>query len=540
MKPARYIVFLALCSLFLLPAQANDTVYVSGEIQHEGLLDWSPVMYHSNSYVDLSVHYVNDSNNAHFHSLRASTRGELTQWPMPGFEADFGGYGMSHLSVAAAFDWGEITVGDVYGQFGSGMLFNVYEDRAMGIDGALRGGKIELTPWKGLHFTLIGGKQRRYWSCYKDRAFGWNYGRDAVIAGDVELHIEQWSRRMQENDMHLTIGGSYVSKYEQPDTIMFINDGMYMYNLPRWVGAGEVRAQWQMRGWNVMAEYAHKANDPCIENHYSYDDGNALLVSAGYSRKGLSVLGQMKMTRNMAFRSERQRNGIAGRINHMPAFSQQHTYALAALYPYATQYVPGELAFQGEVLYTWPKKSPMGGRYGTTMKWSGSHIRGLYGKNENYTDVNMELHKRLSKSWWLNAVLMYQAYNQLAVEGHGGMIRSGIAVVDARVHVTNKVSMRGELQYLYTPDYEGQWFFALYEVSLWQRLTLSGQWMYNIGGTTEATHEHYYTFSATYSHAAHRLTAGYTKTRDGFNCSGGVCRWVPKMEGVSLNYSFTW
>ena len=33
---------------------ANDTVLVSGGIQHDGLLDWSPVKYHSNSYLDLS------------------------------------------------------------------------------------------------------------------------------------------------------------------------------------------------------------------------------------------------------------------------------------------------------------------------------------------------------------------------------------------------------------------------------------------------------------------------------------------------------
>ena len=36
------------------------------------------------------------------------------------------------------------------------------------------------------------------------------------------------------------------------------------------------------------------------------------------------------------------------------------------------------------------------------------------------------------------------------------------------------------------------------------------------------------------------VMAGYTKTIDGFNCSGGVCRYVPKQEGVSMSYSFNW
>ena len=105
-------------------------------------------MYHSNSYLDLSVHYLNDSNSAHFRELRATTRLELTQWPMLGYEPDFPGHGISHLSVAAAFDWGEITIGDVYGQFGSGLILNLYEERSLGIDGALRGAKIEAIPYK--------------------------------------------------------------------------------------------------------------------------------------------------------------------------------------------------------------------------------------------------------------------------------------------------------------------------------------------------------------------------------------------------------
>ena len=137
-------------------------------------------------------------------------------------------------------------------------------------------------------------------------------------------------------------------------------------------------------------------------------------------------------------------------------------------------------------------------------------------------------------------MLMYQSYNRLIVEGEGGLVRSGIAVLDARVHINNNVSMRGELQYLYTPHYQGQWLFALYELSLYKCLTVSAQWLYNIGYAPEAANEHFYTATVTYTNGAHRLTAGYTKTRDGYNCSGGICRYVPRQEGVTLSYNFTW
>lgn len=530
---------------------AHDTVYVSGAIEHSGLLDWKPVMYHSNSYLDLSVHYLNDSNRAHFHELRATTRLELTQWPMPGYETDFEGYGMSHLSIEAAFDWGEISVGDVYGQFGSGLILDLYEDRSLGIDGSLRGVKIQATPYRGIHVTALGGKQRRYWNCYKDQAFGWNYKRDAVLGADAEIQIDQWSEAMQAQQIGLTIGGSWVSKYEADDVVQVVKEsGIYQYNFPNWVGAADVRTALHIKDWNMLVEYARKANDPCVENGFSYDDGDALLVSTEYSRKGLSVLAQFKRSYNMSFRSERLRNGLAGRLNNMPVFAVQHTYALPALNPYATQYTRGEMAFQAEIRYTWPRKTKMGGRYGTTLKISAAHIRGLAhdgawtmdtsADGEFYTDVNMELNKRLSKNWWLNAMLMYQNYNQQVVEGEGGFIRSGIAVLDARVQVNNNVSMRGELQYLYSPDHKGQWIFALYELSLYHHWTLSGEWMYNIGYAPDADNEHFYTASLTYTHGAHRAMLGYTKTQEGFHCAGGVCRYVPQQEGLCVNYSFSW
>ena len=523
---------------------------MSGGIQHDGLLDWKPVHYGSNSYLDLSVHYQNDSNAAQFRSVRASTRLELTEWPLPGYEKDFPGHGVSHLSLAAAFKWGEITIGDVYGQFGSGLVLNLYEDRALGVDGALRGAKISLSPYRGICLTMLGGKQRRYWNCYDDKAWGWNYKRDAALGADLELNIDQWVPCMQNINLSWTIGGSYVSKYEAEDTIIVpINGSLYRYNLPQWVGAGDVRTEVRINGFDLLFEYARKANDPCLENGFSYRDGEALLLSVGYSQKGLAVLAQVKRSDNMSFRSERLRNGIAGRLNHMPAFAQQHTYALAALTPYATRYADGEWAFQAELRYTWPRKTKMGGKYGTSLKLSAAHIRGLATpgswdidtrKNgEYYTDVNIELNKRIMKNWWLNAMLMYQTYNRQVMEGHGGLVRSGIAVIDTRVQINNDISMRGELQYLYTPHYEGQWLFALYELSLYHHLTLSGQWMYNIGGGPEASNEHYYTAGATFTWDAHRVNVGYTKTREGFNCSGGVCRYVPKMEGICVNYAFT-
>ena len=550
MKIKKYILLLALIPSLLW---AKDTVIVVGGIQHEALVPVPTIeegYYLSNSYLDLGMRWEhNMDNKVGFQGLELITRAELTEWPMLGYDDDFGGYGLSHLHVGANFSWGKITVGDVYGQFGSGMVLRLYEDRALGVDNALRGGKIEVTPYKGIFIEALGGKQRRYWNCYDDGAWGWNYKQDAVLGANLELGLHEWIPQLQEAGANLTIGGSYVSKYQKMDTIPYIDMEemqMYMYNLPEWVGAGSVRAQLQMKGWNAMVEYAYKANDPSILNDYSYEHGEALMMSLSYSQKGLAIIAQAKRSENMSFRSDRQANLMCGTINHLPPFANQHTYMLTSLYPYGTEKTGNEWAFQGEIRYTWKRGTKMGGKYGTTLKLNASHIRGTtdqwFGMSEApyYTDVNLELNKKLTKQWTIGAMAMYQTYNKQVIEGKGDLIRAGIGVVEAKYALNKKIQMRAEAQYMYTKQDEGQWVAALYELSLWRQLVISGQWMYNIGYANEATNEHYYTVAATYTHGAHRVMAGYTKTRAGFNCSGGVCRYVPKQEGVSLTYNFTW
>ena len=553
MKIKKYILILALIPSLLW---AKDTVIVVGGIQHEALVPIPTIeegYYLSNSYLDLGMRWDhNKENKIGFQGLELITRSELTEWPMLGYDEDFGGYGLSHLHVGANFSWGKITVGDVYGQFGSGMVLRLYEDRALGVDNALRGGKIEVTPYKGIFIEALGGKQRRYWNCYNDGAWGWNYKQDAVLAANLELGLHEWIPQLQEAGANLTLGGSYVSKYQKEDSIISHTvvkpEGKYdyYYNLPEWVGAGSVRAQLQMKGWNALVEYAYKANDPTIVNKYSYDPGQALLMSLSYSQKGLAIIAQVKRSENMSFRSDRGLNNMSGTINHMTPFANQHTYMLTSLYPYGTQATASEWAFQGEIRYTWKRGTKMGGKYGTTLKLNASHIRGTtdtwFGMSEApyYTDVNLELNKKLTKQWTIGAMAMYQTYNKQVIEGKGDLIRAGIGVVEAKYALNKKIQMRAEAQYMYTKQDEGQWVAALYELSLWRQLVISGQWMYNIGYANEATNEHYYTVAATYTHGAHRVMAGYTKTRAGFNCSGGVCRYVPKQEGVSLTYNFTW
>ncbi len=109
--------------------------------------------------------------------------------------------------------------------------------------------------------------------------------------------------------------------------------------------------------WNT--EYAYKINDPSYDNGYIYRPGTAFLSTLSFSKKGLGILASVKRIDNMSFRSNRDGQQFDLFINFLPPTTKPHTYALAALYPYATQ-VNGEMGGQFEINYMIPRGSKLG------------------------------------------------------------------------------------------------------------------------------------------------------------------------------------
>lgn len=91
-----------------------------------------------------------------------------------------------------------------------------------------------------------------------------------------------------------------------------------------------------------------------------------------------------------------------------------------------------------------------------------------------------------------------------------------------------------ELQYLNTKQDEGDWVYGLAEVSVLPYLMFTVSDMWNIG----ESNIHYYQALVTGTFKSHRLQAGYVRTRAGYNCAGGVCRYIPATRGVQIAYSY--
>ena len=81
--------------------------------------------------------------------VQAGARFEYLEHPLPGFENDFKGWGVPYMYLQGNYKWAEMTLGDFYDQFGSGLIFRTYEERSLGIDNSLRGGRLVLKPGKG-------------------------------------------------------------------------------------------------------------------------------------------------------------------------------------------------------------------------------------------------------------------------------------------------------------------------------------------------------------------------------------------------------
>ncbi|QUB65803.1 DUF6029 family protein [Prevotella melaninogenica] len=531
---------IGMSSISLCAQEESDKLRLSGSLQSDMLLaqkdstigaEATDGRFLTNTYLDLklSSRYV-----------EAGARLEYLKHPLPGYENDFKGWGVPYAYLKGRYKNAELTLGSFYEQFGSGFILRSYEERSLGIDNSLQGARLNYRPWAGVAVKVLTGRQRRYW----------NHNKSWMTGADVEWNIDELFKTLQQHNTYITLGASYLNKHERDEVIMV--DPTHRLHLPLNVNAFDVRLRVQHRAFNVLAEMAMKSQDPSHDNGYIYRNGYVAMLSGSYSKRGMSLLLQAKRSTNMGFRSRRGMEGISSFINHLPPFTMEHTYTLAALYPYATR-PEGEWAYQAAVAYTFPKGSTIGGKYGTTVKVNFSHVHSVrkngageigtdgygspfwaWGDATYYQDIDVQLEKRLAKDTKLNLMYMYQRYNQTLLEGHGGMLNSHIFVADVKQKLAPNTTLRVEGQYLASKDGDKDWLFGLAELSLAPHWMFTLSDLYNVGNTRV----HYYQGYVTYSGGAHRLQLGYGRTRAGFNCSGGVCRYIPATKGLTLSYNY--
>lgn len=474
-------------------------------------------------------------------NFSAGVRFEGYMNTLQGFDPGYDGVGLPYLFARYRFDDLDFTVGDFYEQFGSGILLRTWEDKFLGVDNALRGVRVKYTPHEGIYLTGLVGKQRLFWE----------EGPGLVRGLDGDIRLNDLIPSLKDKMSMISLGGSFVSKY-QPD-----NDPIYI--LPENVGSWAYRFNFTRGAFHLDSEYAGKINDPSADNNFIYKPGNSFVANASYSVTGLGINVSAKRVDNMSFRSDRTENLNKLMIGYLPPISKNFTYSLMNVYPYSSQ-PNGEMGIQGEISYNIRRGTKLGGKYGTQISLNFSMVNSLnkvalndttdigsngtlgytsdffkLGEDVFYRDINAEISRKLSKKWKVSGIYQHIVYNQLVMEGKGGLINANLAIVDVTWKLKSKHAIRTEIQGLWTEDDKGDWAMLLLEYSISPNWFFSVSDQYNYGNSDEEMRVHYLYSSFGYVKDANRIQLSYGKQREGILCVGGVCRNVPAMNGFTLS-----
>ena len=477
----------------------------------------------------LNLNYVNGN-------FKAGLRYEEYLGPLLGFDDRYRGSGITYRYAQYSVDQIDVTVGNIYEQFGNGLIFRSYEERALGIDNSLDGIRVGFKPLNGIYLKGIVGRQRDFFSL----------GAGIVRGIDGDLQLNDLLPSMKDAKLRLGIGGSFVSKYQKDDDPIRI--------LPENVGSYAGRINLNAGKFSLNTEYAYKINDPSVGNGFIYKNGEALYLNMSYATKGFGTTVTGKRIDNMNFRSDRNATVNSLMINYLPAISKQYSYRLSTLYPYSTQ-PNGEMGVAGEMFYNFAPNKPLGGKYGTKLSIGASAVNNIdttgagndtlgytsdflrIGNEIYYEDIYVELTKKISKKVKLIASHIYQVYNKNVVEGEIGfdIIHANISVIDLTYKFNNKHSVRGELQHLYTKQERKNWAMGLLEYSISPNWSFTVFDEYNYGNDNKDLRIHYYNASMAYTKDATRISLGYVRQRAGLLCVGGVCRFVPASNGWNIS-----
>ncbi|MEY3399495.1 MAG: hypothetical protein RL220_2089, partial [Bacteroidota bacterium] len=413
-----------------------------------------------------------------------------------GYPGRFKGSGIGYRYAQYKNDLVDITVGNFYEQFGSGMTLRTYWEPNLGIDNALDGVRVILTPTKGLTLKGVYGHQRLD---FENRLV---LTEGIVRGGDAEVFLNDLIPGLADAKTKITLGASFVSKYQSGETIQ--KDSLVL-ELPNNVGTSGVRFQAIRGPFQVSGEYVTKINDPNADNAYIYKNGTAILANANYSVKGLGINVGYKFIDNMAFRSDRDLLLFDVPINFLPAITNQHTYNLAAtLYPYATV-LNGEVGMMGEIFYTFKKDSKLGGKYGTQLSLNVAAANGLdttaftgsegliegyqtnslgFGERKYVRDINAQIKKKVNKNLTLLYTYYYFEFNSEVTpvtQTFKGIIYADIHVAEAQFKLAPKHSLRTEVQALFTEQDKKDWATIVAEYTFSPHWTIGVIDQYNYG-----------------------------------------------------------
>lgn len=191
---------------------------------------------------------------------------------------DYGTYGNGRRAILGskyvAWEDGDFgfRVGDIFDQYGSGLVFRSYEDRTLGFNNSIEGVWGHYSYKNYVSLKGMYGRPRLYL----------DYAESAVRGADLTLSL---SDMVGWKNGSVQLEGSYVNRYENLKDNADYVDRLTTNNLDMYAVGGNLN--WN--GLDVRAEYVTKTKDLPEVSSATEVDGNAILAEVGYATGNFSA-----------------------------------------------------------------------------------------------------------------------------------------------------------------------------------------------------------------------------------------------------------
>ncbi len=490
----------------------------------------------SNSYLNLNYRVGN---------FDISTRFEAFLNPILGIDSRYKGTGIPYKNITYRGDKIEVSAGNFYEQYGSGLILRSYWDPLLGVDNSIEGARFVVRPIAGVDARIMIGKMRNFWET----------SNSIIRAGNLDLNFSEIFKNAFPNNWNVTFGASVVSKYEQDDNPNLI--------LPQNELAYSLRAGLYSPKFSIDGEFSYAYNHPEAVNNFTYNNGNGLILNMSYYGEGFGTSLSLHRVDNMDLRGQRDARSTQLTMNFIPPLTKQHFFSRYSIFPYSTQ-LNGEAGLQYDFNYHLPEGSFLGGRDGADFSLNFSRVQSIRkDKIDKYTydakffdigdtllfqDANFDFTKYFGSNFDL--VIRYANIinnkDILFFSGapHYGKIFVNILGAEGTYRFSDNFSLHSKIEHLWqtqdstlheADNENGNWLSGLVETTFYGSFMTSVALDWNYGNEFEDHQLLFYTFNVAYLMDASRFSLSYGRSPGGIICVGGICRTVPATNGFYLS-----
>lgn len=413
----------------------------------------------------------------------------------------------------------EVRIGNLYEQFGSGIVFRSYEDRTLGFNNSLEGISANYNFNNIINVAGLAGRPR----------FGSDYLESWFRGADLGFII---SELFKSSELFISLEGSYVNRYESiyKDPVLKFDEyfGVSSSNMNMYSS----RINLGFKGITLKNEYVKKLT-PDIPHTNVIDmakKGDAFLAELGVNINRFAMLATFRKLSNIGTALSLYETGMFNTMNYLPILTRQYTYSLANLNPYKMPEI-GEIGGQADLYYSIK---------GKRVKYWNFHINlSTFYTNKTemsnnkrlflWRDLNVDIERKWNKNLKTTILYSNRKWDPMSGAINTKYYSSNIFVIDIASKFDKNLALRTELQYLQSKDYEKDWVAGSFELSIAPKWSIFISDMYNFESKT-----HYYNGGFSYSKGKSRAQVSYGRTKEGYICSGGICRPTPAFTGLNL------